>query len=120
MYKRLFNHLQKHNLPYQKQFGFQQDHSVEHAIKQLIDQINEKFENISFTLGIFIDLSKAFNTVNHHIVISKLKNYGMKGENLSRLKNYLQNRKQYFNYSIDVSDLAQKNCGILQGSILGP
>ena len=58
MYKRLYNHLSEHNLLYQKQFGFQQGHSTEHAIMQLIDQINGK-------LIIFIDLSKAFDTVNH-------------------------------------------------------
>ena len=46
MYKRLLNHLSEHNLLYQKQFGFQQGHSMEHAIMQLIDQINEKFKNI--------------------------------------------------------------------------
>ena len=51
---------------------------------QLIDQINEKLENNCFTLGVFIDLSKAFDTANHQILISKLKNYGLKGKNLRR------------------------------------
>ena len=51
---------------------------------QLIDQINEKLENSCFTLGVFIDLSKAFDTANHQILISKLKNYGLKGKNLRR------------------------------------
>ena len=81
MYKRLSNHLSEHNLLYQKQFGFQQGHSTEHAIIQLIDQINDTFENNCFTLGIFVDLSKAFDTVDHQILISKLNNYGVKGKN---------------------------------------
>ena len=81
MYKRLSNHLSEHNLLYQKQFGFQQGHSTEHAVMQLIDQINDTFENNCFTLGIFIDLSKAFDTVDHQILISKLNNYGVNGKN---------------------------------------
>ena len=87
---------------------------------QLIDQINDKFENNCFTLGIFIDLSKAFDTVDHQILISKLNNYGVKGKNLSWFKSYLENRKQYLNYSNDVTNLAQIKYGVPQGSILGP
>ena len=56
MYKRLINHLSEHNLPYQKQFCFQQGHLTEHAIMQFIDQINDKFENNWLTLGIFINI----------------------------------------------------------------
>ena len=74
MHKILFNHLSEHNLVYQKQFGFQQGHSTEHAVMQLIDQINDKFESSCFTLDILIDLSNAFDTVNDQILISKLKN----------------------------------------------
>ena len=65
MYKRLFNYLSEHNLLYQKQFGFQQGQSTEHAVMQLIDQINDKLEKNCFTFGIFIDLSAAFDTVGH-------------------------------------------------------
>ena len=75
-----FSILSEHTLLYQKQFGFQQGHSTKHGIMQLIDQINDIFENNYFTSGIFIDLSKAFDTVKHQILISKLKNYPMKGK----------------------------------------
>ena len=100
-----FNHLFEHNLLYQKQFDFQEGHPTEHAIMQLIDQINDRIENNCLTLGIFIDLSKAFDTVSHQILNSKLKNYGLKGKNLSWFKCYLENRKQYLNYN-DVTNLA--------------
>ena len=99
MYKRLFNHLENHVLFYQKQFGFQQGHLKEHPIMQLIDLINVKFENNCLTLEILIDLSKAVDIVIHQILISKLKNYGQKGKNLSWIKSYLENCKQYLNYN---------------------
>ena len=118
MYKRLYNHLSEYNLLYQKRFGFPQGHSTEHAIMQLIDPINDKSENNCFTLDIFVDLSKAFDTVNHQSLISELNSYGLKGKNLSWFKSYLENRKQYFNYNNDVTNLAQIKCGFPQGSVL--
>ena len=75
MYKRPVNHLPKHNLLYQKQFGFQQGHSMEHVIMQFIDQINKKSKTNRFALGIFIDVS--FDTIKHQILILKLKNYDL-------------------------------------------
>ena len=65
MYNRLYNHLMKNNILYSKQFGFQKGHSTEHAIIQLIDQINNNSENQELTISVFIDLSKASDTVNH-------------------------------------------------------
>ena len=82
MYKRLYNYLSEKQMSYSKQFGFQRGHSTEHAIMQLIDQINSRFEKNHFTLGMFIDFSKAFDTVDHDILITKLKNYGANGDNL--------------------------------------
>ena len=95
MYKRLYNHLLNENILCRKQFGLQQGHSTEHTILQLTDQINDNFEKNYFTLGVFINLSKAFDTVDHQILISKLKNYGIEGNNLNWFKNNFQNRKQY-------------------------
>ena len=67
---------------------------------QLTHPINEQFENNCFTLVIFINLPKAFDTVN---LISKLKKYRVKGKNLSLFKSYLENRKEYLNYSNNVN-----------------
>ena len=89
-----FSILSEHTLLYQKQFGFQQGHSMKHAIMQLIDQINDIFENSYFTSGIFTDLSKAFDTVKHQILISKLKDYRIKGKSFNWFKSYLESHKQ--------------------------
>ena len=71
MYNRVYSHITKHLVLYEKQFGFQKQCSTEHAILQLTKEIYESFDKIKITLGVFVDLSKAFDTVNNEIVISK-------------------------------------------------
>ena len=95
MYNRLYKFLLEKNILYQKKFGFQNAHSTEHAILQLVNQITEAFSQGKYTLGIFIDLSKAFDTVNHNILLEKLKTYGIHSENLKWFRSYLSNRKQF-------------------------
>ena len=67
MYNRLYKHLSNSKILYPKQFGFQKGHSTDHALLQLVDQIYESFERNEYTIGVFIDLSKAFDTVDHKI-----------------------------------------------------
>ena len=83
-----------------KQYGFQKELFTEHAILQLIDQTNNSFQKNHFTLGIFIDLLKVFDTVYYSILIKKLKLYGVKGNNLRWFESYLSNRKQYINRGV--------------------
>ena len=78
MYNGLYSYLVKEKILYSKQFGFQKGHSTEHAIAQLADQIHESSENDNYTLGVVIDLSKAFDTIDHAILLKKLENYGIK------------------------------------------
>ncbi len=70
--------------------------------------------------GIFIDLSKAFDTVNHQILIKKLEQYGIRGKALDIFKSYLSNRKQYVNLENSKSQLRPISCAVPQGSVLGP
>ena len=120
MYNRLYKHLNNNDILYRKQFGFQEKHSTEHAIMQLVDQINCSFEKTLYTLDIFIDLSKAFDTVNHKILITRLEDYGVKGTNLQWLKSYLENRKQFIAYENFSTSYISISCGVPQGLILGP
>ena len=119
MYNHLYKYLKQKDILYKKQFGFQQKHSTEHAILQLIDQVNNSFERNQFTLGIFIDLSKAFDTVDHKILISKLKNYGVRGNNLKWFESYLNNRKQFIEQQ-KYTSFETITCGVPQDSVLGP
>ena len=77
MYNGLPKYLMDQNILCDKQFGFQKGHSTEHAIAQLVDQIYEAFEKKECTLGVFIDLPKAFNTVYHSILRRKIELYGI-------------------------------------------
>ena len=88
MYNRLYQYLTENKILYHKQFGFQTGHSTEHAIVQLFDQILESFEHNKYTLGVFIDLSKAFDTVDHSVLLKKLELYGVTDRNHSWFKNY--------------------------------
>ena len=87
---------------------------------KLVDQINNSFENNQYTVGVFIDLSKAFDTVDHEILIAKLENYGIKGNNLNWFKRYLENRKQFIRSDNISTNYQEIVCGEPQGSILGP
>ena len=116
MYNRLDNHLIKNNILYSKQFEFQKRHPTEYAIIQLIDQINKNFENNEFTIGVFIDPSKAFDTVDHRILLKKLIHYGVNGNNIRWFESYLKNRKQFLSFNNKNTNFTN----VPQGSILGP
>ena len=124
MYNRLYAYLAENNILFNKQFGFRAGHSSEHALLELIDQISDSFNDKSYFLGIFIDLSKAFDTVDHKILLKKLQRYGIKTKNLSWFESYLTGRKQYIKFEINDNNgkkgLLMITCGVPQGSILGP
>ena len=120
MYKRLINFIDKYNTLFNKQFGFRSGHSTDHAILCILDKIQSAVESGVFSCGIFLDLSKAFDTVNHSILLDKLEHYGICGVAKEWFSSYLRNRKQFVSINNTCSSYLDITCGVPQGSVLGP
>ena len=120
IYDRLYRFLNVHKLLNLNQYGFRKNHSPDLALVQLFDKIANAIANKEHVIGIFMDLSKAFDTLNHEILLNKLHAYGIRGTALSWFKDYLSNRQQYVVYNDLSSNLSTIKCGVPQGSILGP
>ena len=101
-------------------FGFRSSHSINHALISLTESIKNTLDNKHFGCGIFIDLQKAFDTVNHQILLKKLDHYGTRGTALSWFSSYLSNRSQYVSVNGHNSSHLNVTCGVPQGSVLGP
>ena len=120
IYSRLYEFLKHHDILYNLQFGFRKDHSTIIALTILLDKILNGFNTGNMTLGVFLDFSKAFDTVNHDILLKKSFAYGIRGVAFDLIKNYLDHREQFVSYNGFDSDVKQINSGVPQGSILGP
>ena len=120
MYRRLYRFLEHHKVLYSLQFGFRENHSIDHALVSLTEAVRNTLDNKRLGCGIFIDLQKAFDTVNHRILLSKLEHYGVRGCALEWFRSYLSDRKQYVSVNGSNSDLLSITCGVPQGSVLGP
>ncbi len=105
---------------YPSQYGFRSNHSTIHAINEFVDDTITSFENKKNTMGVFLDLSKAFDTIDHVILLKKLEWYGIRGMALEWFRSYLNNRKQFVQYKSAKSLTHTILCGVPQGSVLGP
>ena len=120
IFNQLYEYFSSNNLFYKSQYGFRKKHSTEMAALELIDKIKLDLDKGELPLAIFLDLSKAFDTIDHSIHIHKLSFYGVKYKALDLFKSYLQNRKQYVEVDGTASDCQIIKTGVPQGSILGP
>ena len=120
MHTRLYNFLDNSGTFYENQYGFRNKHSTNHALIQITEEIREAIDNNKFACGVFIDLQKAFDTVNHNILLGKLQQYGIRGTTLKWFQTYLQNRTQFVIVNGTQSDKLILTHGVPQGSVLGP
>ena len=102
------------------QYGFRSQMSTSHALLDLVEEITSSTDAKKISIDVFIDLKKAFDTVNHDLLIDKLEYYGIRGIAQEWLKSYLKDRKQFVQIDECASTLLSVTCGVPQGSILGP
>jgi len=120
MFDRLGGFLNECGLLTAHQFGFRKGSSTSDAIVEFLDSAYDSFSNKQFFISIFLDFSKAFDTVNHNILLNKLFHLGLRGVSLDWFNSYLSNRFQYVNVNSTRSRLSEVALGVPQGSILGP
>ena len=120
IYKRVFKFILNQNIICPSQYGFVKGRSTEQAMTDIILKITNAIENKKFAIGLFLDLSKAFDSIPHDILLWKLSLYGIRGVALNWFKSYLNHRSQYIQLNNISSACQPLTFGVPQGSILGP
>lgn len=120
MFNRLLSFFDTNNVLYRYQFGFRKHYSTELALVEISDHIYKALDRSEFFFALYLDLSKAFDTVDFDILLEKLSHYGINGTALKWIKSYLTDRTQQVEIDGELSDPLTSVCGVPQGSILGP
>ena len=119
IHKRLNSFLEHNDIFYSSQFGFRDNHSTTHALIEMTDQIKEACDCGLYASGVYLDLKKTFDTVNHKILLWKLNHYGIRDITNDWFKSFLVNRTQYINVNGSNSNPEKVMYGVPQGSLLG-
>ena len=121
IFDQMYHYFNNNNLLAEQQYGCRKKHSTEYAAVKLVDHISQEMESGKTPCALFIDLSKAFDTLSFEILIRKLRHYGVTDTDLRLLISYLTNKKQYVVFNNHESDITEIKAGVpAQGSILGP
>ena len=120
VHTQLFQYFTDNALFYNHQYGFRKNHSTETAVLELIDRLKANLDENKIPVAVFLDLSKAFDTIDHNILLKKLEHYGILHTELQWFSSYLSNRIQYVEIENTKSPLQKISTGVPQGSILGP
>ena len=120
VHKRLNSFLESNSLFYEQQFGFRNNHSTNHALIQITEKIRQALDKNEYACGTFIDLQKAFDTVNHEILLKKLEHYGIRGIPNNWFRSFLTDRYQFTTVNSQSSTKSKISHGVPQGSVLGP
>lgn len=120
LYRRLIRFINEHNIINKKQFGFRQNKSTEDALSEFVTKIYDNIDKKIPTLSIFIDLAKAFDTLDHEILLKKLELLGIRGLSHSLIKNYLEEREQIVKIENTFSEPKIMEYGVPQGTVIGP
>ena len=120
LYNQLYEYFNSNNLLAEQQYGFRSNHSTEYATIKFVDHISKEMESGNTPAALYIDLSKAFDTLSFDILLYKLSHYGIKDNAFNLLKSYLTDRKQFVVFNNQNSETTDITTGVPQGSILGP
>ena len=120
VHNRLIDYLNKYNILSNNQYGFRKNHSTSLALIDFYDKVSSAFDRGEFAVGVFLDLSKASDTVNFDILFDKLQHYGIRGLPLEWTKSYFSDRFHFVDFNGHSSQPKRISCGVPQGSILGP
>ena len=112
--------LEENNIFYNYQFGFRKNHSTSHAIIMLVERVSKALDTGKYVVGVFLDLKKAFDTVDHMILLQKLEQYGIRGTMHDWFKSYLKSRSQYVDYNLTQSEHKYITHGVPQGLFWDP
>lgn len=118
LHSRIYKFLLNQNILYDNQYGFRSKSSTSIAATEIIQKMQKYVDEGKISCAVFLDISKAFDTVKHDILMKKLELYGIRGQTLSMIRNYFQNRTQYITMKEYSSEMMYLNYGVIQGGVL--